>query len=203
METAKQEPNSMFLTSTLILGTRTSAYFTSWKTSKIIILSSYVSYFSILLVFRLVKYAEVRVPNIKVDVRNMEFGSCLAVSKLLYSNGESLLIWWNSIFVLNFSLYIINGVWLLNAKSNGLSSQGLDEYLRIYSKSEDQVDSWLFLGVVVSESSLILQLSSRESLSLVLNLVKKIRSHLEKSRGAINFLFYLIFIYFQGLPRVL
>ena len=109
-ETAKHDPKSIFPTSTLILGIWTKAHFTSRKTSKILILRSYVCDFSILLVFRLVKWALVHIPNIKVDVGNMDFGSCLAVSELLSGEDESLLILLNFFFVLNFSHFIINGI---------------------------------------------------------------------------------------------
>ena len=93
-----------------------------------------------------------------------------------------LFILWNSLFVLNFIYYVDNGVRLLNAKSNDFSSQGLDEFLHISSKFEDQVDNWLFLNVVISESSFILLLSPHESLSLVLNLMKRTSSPFEKSK---------------------
>ena len=93
---------------------------------------------------------------------------CSSIFKLLSSKYKSLLIWWNSFLILNFSFYIFNGVCWLNIKSNGFSSKSLDEDLHTSSKSEDQVESGFLLNVVVWKSSSIFKLLSSKDKSLLI-----------------------------------
>jgi len=51
------------------------------------------------------------------------------ILQLLSSEDQTLLLWGNSFFVLNFGLDIRNGVIWLHIKSDGLSREGFDEYL--------------------------------------------------------------------------
>jgi hypothetical protein len=74
---------------------------------------------------------------------------CSSILKLLSSKDKSLLIWWDTFLILDFSFNVLNGVCWLNVKSNGFSSKGLDEDLHTSSKSEDQVESGFLLNVVV------------------------------------------------------
>ena len=60
-----------------------------------------------------------------------------AIFKLLSSKDESLLVWGNSVLILDFSLDILNGVSWLNIEGDGFSSKGLDEDLHTSSKSKD------------------------------------------------------------------
>ena len=52
-----------------------------------------------------------------------------AIFELFPGENESLLVWWNSLFVLNFSLDVLNGVAGLDFESDGLSCQCLYEDL--------------------------------------------------------------------------
>jgi len=61
------------------------------------------------------------------------------VFKLLSGEDESLLIWRDSFFVLNFGFDIFNGVGGFNIQCDGLTSEGLDEDLHSTSESEYQV----------------------------------------------------------------
>jgi len=72
-----------------------------------------------------------------------------SIFKLLSSEDKSLLIWWDTFLILDFSFNVLNGVSWLNVKSNGFSGKGLDEDLHTSSKSEDQVESGFLLNVVV------------------------------------------------------
>ena len=56
-------------------------------------------------------------------------GESSSVFKLLTSEDESLLIWRDTFFVLNFSLNIFNCVSGLDIKSNRLTGEGFDKYL--------------------------------------------------------------------------
>jgi len=64
-----------------------------------------------------------------------------SVLKLLSSEDESLLIWWDTFLILDLGLDILNGVSWLDIKGDGLTSEGLDEDLHTSSKSKDQVES--------------------------------------------------------------
>jgi len=93
---------------------------------------------------------------------------CSSILKLLSSKDKSLLIWWDTFLILDFSFNVLNGVCWLNVKSNGFSSKGLDEDLHTSSKSEDQVESGFLLNVVVWKSSSIFKLLSSKDKSLLI-----------------------------------
>ena len=61
-----------------------------------------------------------------------------SVFELFTGKDESLLIWRDTFFVLDFSFNVLNGVWGLNIKSHRLTSKGLDKDLHhTTSESED------------------------------------------------------------------
>jgi hypothetical protein len=91
-----------------------------------------------------------------------------AILKLLSSKDKSLLIWWDTFLVLDLCLDVLDGVSWLNIKSDGLTSECLDEDLHSTSKSEDEMESGLLLDVVVAEGSAILELLSSEDESLLI-----------------------------------
>jgi len=72
-----------------------------------------------------------------------------AVLKLLAGEDQPLLIWGNSLLVLDLGLNVLDGVRRLNLQSNGLASEGLDEDLHATSETQDQVEGRLLLNVVV------------------------------------------------------
>ena len=100
-----------------------------------------------------------------LDVVVTEWSSVL---KLLSSEDQSLLIWGNTFLVLDLSLDSLNWVRWLDIEGDGLASQGLDEDLHSTSKSEDQVESWLLLDVVVGERPSVFKLLSSEDKSLLI-----------------------------------
>jgi len=91
-----------------------------------------------------------------------------AVFKLLSGEDESLLIGGDSLLVLDLGLHVLNGVGRLNVKSDGLSSEGLDEDLHTSSESEHQVEGRFLLDVIVGEGSAVFQLLSSEDESLLI-----------------------------------
>jgi len=91
-----------------------------------------------------------------------------AVLKLLTSEDKSLLIWWDTFLILDLSFDVFNGVCWLDIKSDGLTSESLDEDLHTTSKSEDEMESGLFLDVVIGEGSSIFELLSSEDESLLI-----------------------------------
>merc|ERR1711992_432385 len=81
-----------------------------------------------------------------------------SILKLLTSKDEPLLVWGNSLLVLDLGLDILNGVRWLNLQGDGLASEGLDKDLHTTSQSEHKMKSALLLDVVVREGSPILKL---------------------------------------------
>mmetsp|Transcript_67849 Transcript_67849/g.180568 ORF Transcript_67849/g.180568 Transcript_67849/m.180568 type:complete len:96 (+) Transcript_67849:133-420(+) len=79
-----------------------------------------------------------------------------SIFELLSSEDETLLIWRNSFLVLDLLLYSVDGIRRVNIKSNGLSSQSLNEDLHGSStKTKYKVKGRLFLNVVVGKSATI------------------------------------------------
>ena len=60
-----------------------------------------------------------------------------SVFELFSSEDKSLLIWGDSFFVLDLGFDVLDGVWWLNIKGDGLTSEGLDKDLHSTSESED------------------------------------------------------------------
>ena len=90
-----------------------------------------------------------------------------AIFELLSSEDKSLLVWWDSLLVLDLGLDVLDGVGWFDIKGDGLTSQGLDEDLHTTSESQDEMESGLLLDVVVGESSSILKLLTGEDESLL------------------------------------
>jgi len=92
-----------------------------------------------------------------------------AILKLLSSEDQTLLLWWNSFLVLDLRLDVLDGVVWLDVQSDRLSRKGLDKDLHgTTSKSEDQVKGRFLLDVVIRKGSSILKLFSSEDQSLLL-----------------------------------
>merc|ERR1712045_176184 len=81
-----------------------------------------------------------------------------SILKLLTSKDQPLLVWGNSLLVLDLGLDTLNGVRWLHLQGDGLASEGLDKDLHTSSQSEHKMKSALLLDVVVRESSSILKL---------------------------------------------
>ena len=91
-----------------------------------------------------------------------------AILKLLSGEDQSLLIWRDAFFVLDFGLHVLNGVCRFDIQSDGFTSESFDKDLHTSSKSEHQMESGLLLDVVIRESSAILKLLSGEDQSLLI-----------------------------------
>merc|ERR1712165_91308 len=91
-----------------------------------------------------------------------------SILKLLSGEDQSLLVWWDSLLILDLSLDVLNGIGWLNLQGDSLTSQGLNEDLHTSSQSEDQVKSGLFLDIVVRQSPPILKLFTGKDQSLLI-----------------------------------
>merc|ERR1712117_422198 len=95
-------------------------------------------------------------------------GESSSVLQLLASEDQPLLIWGDSLLILDLSLDVLDGVRWFDLEGDGLASQGLDEDLHASPESENQVKSALLLDVVVGESSSVLQLLASEDQPLLI-----------------------------------
>ena len=85
------------------------------------------------------------------------------VFQLFSSEDQSLLVNWDSFLIHNLLLKRFNSVWGFNFDSHSLSSEGLDEDLHASPESENEVESWFFLDVVIRDhSSIFKSLSSKD-----------------------------------------
>merc|ERR1711911_103694 len=90
-----------------------------------------------------------------------------SILELLTSKDQPLLVWGNSLLVLDLGLDILNGVRWLNLQGDGLASEGLDKDLHSSSQSEHKMKSALLLDVVVRKGSSILKLLSSKDQPLL------------------------------------
>ena len=68
---------------------------------------------------------------------------------------------------LNLGLDILNSVARLHFESDGLASECLDKDLHSTTQTQDQVQCWLFLDVVVTEGATIFQLFASKDQTLL------------------------------------
>merc|ERR1712001_128837 len=90
-----------------------------------------------------------------------------SILELFSSEDQPLLIWGDSLLVLDLSLDVLNAVGRLNLQSDGLASQGLDEDLHTSPQSENEMEGRLLLDVAVGEGSPVLQMLSSEDQPLL------------------------------------
>ena len=62
-----------------------------------------------------------------------------SIFQLHHSKYQPLLIWWNTLLILDLSLDIVNGVSTLHLQGNGLPGQGLLVNLHPTTKTQHQV----------------------------------------------------------------
>merc|ERR1712038_1440448 len=95
-------------------------------------------------------------------------GQGTSIFELLSSEDQTLLIWRNTLLVLDLGLNIVDSVRWLDIEGDGLSSQGLDEDLHTSTKTENQVKSRLLLDIVVGQGTSILKLLSSKDQTLLI-----------------------------------
>merc|ERR1711997_427278 len=95
-------------------------------------------------------------------------GESSSVLQLLAGEDQPLLIWGDSLLVLDLGLDVLDGVGWFDLEGDGLASQGLDEDLHDSPQSENKMEGALLLDVVVGESSSVLQLLAGEDQPLLI-----------------------------------
>merc|ERR1712168_626108 len=93
---------------------------------------------------------------------------CTSIFKLFTGENETLLIWWNTFLILNFSLHVFDGIGGFNFKCNRFTGQGLDENLHTAPKSKDEMKCRFLLDVIIGECTAIFELLSGENETLLI-----------------------------------
>ncbi|MCO5561096.1 hypothetical protein L7F22_014717 [Adiantum nelumboides] len=91
-----------------------------------------------------------------------------AILQLLSSKDETLLVWRDTLLVLNLGLHVVDGVRALNFKRDGLASKGFYKDLHATTKTEDKVEGGLFLDVIICKSAAIFKLLASEDEALLI-----------------------------------
>jgi len=96
-------------------------------------------------------------------------GERAAIFELFSCEDQSLLLWWDAFFVLDFCLHVGDRVIWLDVQGDGFSSESLDKNLHCTTtKTKDKVKGGFLLDVVVGERAAIFELFSCEDQSLLL-----------------------------------
>ena len=90
-----------------------------------------------------------------------------AILKLLTGEDKSLLVWGDTLLILDLGLHVLDSVRGLNVEGDRLTGEGLDENLHTTSKSENKMESGLLLDVVIRKGSAVLELLTSEDESLL------------------------------------
>merc|ERR1719266_3233342 len=94
-------------------------------------------------------------------------GESSSVLELLASEDQPLLVWGDSLLVLDLGLDVLNGVRGLDLEGDSLTGEGLDEDLHASPESEHKMEGALLLDVVVGKSPSILKLLASEDQPLL------------------------------------
>merc|ERR1719266_2683600 len=95
-------------------------------------------------------------------------GESSSVLQLLASEDQPLLVWGDSLLVLDLGLDVLNGVRGLDLEGDSLTGEGLDEDLHASPESEHKMECALLLDVVVGKSPSILKLLASEDQPLLI-----------------------------------
>ena len=89
------------------------------------------------------------------------------ILELLASEDQPLLVWGDSLLVLDLGLNILDGIRRLHLEGDGLAGQSLDEDLHSSTEAENKMKGGLLLDVVVAESATVLELLASENQPLL------------------------------------
>ena len=89
------------------------------------------------------------------------------VFQLLTGEDQALLVWRNTLLVLNLRLHIFNRIRRFHFQRDRLTSERLDEHLHTTTQTEDEVKRRLLLNVVVAQRTAILKLLTSKDQALL------------------------------------
>ena len=98
---------------------------------------------------------------------NVVVGQSSAVFELLAGEDKTLLVWWDTLLVLDLGLDVLDGIGSLNLESDGFSGQSLDENLHTTTETEDEMKGRLLLDIVVGKGTAIFKLLASEDKTLL------------------------------------
>jgi len=87
---------------------------------------------------------------------------------LFSGEDKTLLIWGNSLFILDLGFYVLNGIAWFNLKGDSFSCEGLDEDLHTTTQTEYEMESAFLLDVVVAQGASVFKLFSSEDKTLLI-----------------------------------
>ena len=87
---------------------------------------------------------------------------------MLTSKDETLLVWWDTLLVLDLRFHVVDGVRRLDLESDRLTREGLDEDLHTSTETKDEMKGRLLLDIIVGEGSSIFQLLSSKDKTLLI-----------------------------------
>jgi len=90
-----------------------------------------------------------------------------AILELFSSKDQPLLVWGDSLLILDLGLHVLYGIRRLHLKGDGFTSQGLHEDLHSSSEPENKVESTFLLDVVIRKCSAVFQLLTGKDQSLL------------------------------------
>merc|ERR1712054_593121 len=90
-----------------------------------------------------------------------------SVLQLLASEDQPLLVWGDTLLVLDLALHSVDGVAALHLQGDGLARQCLHENLHTTTQAQHQMQRALLLDVVVRKGASVLQLLASEDQPLL------------------------------------
>ena len=97
----------------------------------------------------------------------------MQISKIALKNAHTYYVRWDAFLILDLGFHVVDRVAGLHVKRDGLSRQSLDEDLHTAAETKNQVQSGLFLNVVVRKSAPVFELfTGKDQSLLVIFLVK-------------------------------
>merc|ERR1712021_260527 len=94
-------------------------------------------------------------------------GQGATIFELLSGEDETLLIWGDTLLILNLGLDVFDGVRGFNFKGDCLASERLNKDLHATTETEHQVKGRLLLDVVIGQGATIFELLSGEDETLL------------------------------------
>ena len=121
---------------------------------------------------------------------NVVIRKSAAVLQLLAGEHQALLVWGDTLLVLNLRLHVVNGVRRLHLQLDHLSGQRLDKDLHAATGTKDQVQGALLLDVVIRKGASVFELLAGKDEALLIwgnaLLVLDLRLHVVDGVGRLH-----------------
>jgi hypothetical protein len=98
---------------------------------------------------------------------NVVVGKSATIFELLASKDQALLVWGNSLLILDLGLDIVDRVRRLDLQSDRLAREGLDKNLHTATQTKDKVKGRFLLDVIIRKGTAVLELLAGEDQTLL------------------------------------